>query len=298
MGKCKHHPQSASGGLCSSCLEKKLNSVWRGESQRPDPAVASSLHPKEAIAVLGSIASITRRTHSSKQAVLAKGRDITEAGMDFGLDSRYADHVRPFIRGDHGNGKRRLSKVSGSVSKKVGGGRSDGKVNAFPGVQTMGCRSLPLVDRVATETALRVIREVGEDGEDRLSEGDEIVLHMKNQDPRVTCFSPSRWQSKLRSKWGLGSPMTGNNKVFPSKSVEHVQKAHPPLREDSRFGDVDPSPQLKAPTLSKLDSGVVIEGMPDRILKPEDMNQQLRNSYVTVLKWLQVRRFFHQSRLS
>jgi hypothetical protein len=52
---------------------------------------------------------------------------------------------------------------------------------------------------------------------------------------------------------------------------------------------VDPSPQLKAPTLSKLDSGVVIEGMPDRILKPEDMNQQLRNSYVTVLKWLQVR---------
>lgn len=260
MGKCKHHPLSAAGGLCSSCLEKKLDSVWRGESQRPAPAVASS----EAIAVLGSIASITRRTHSSKQAVLAKGRDITEAGMDFGLDSRYADRVRP---GDHV--KRRLSKVSGSVSKKVGGGgRSDGKVNAFP-------RSLPLVDRVATETALRVIREVGEDGEDRLSEGDEIVvLNMKDQDPRVTC-----WQSKLRSKWGLGSPLTGNNKVFPSKSVEHVQKA-----QDSRFGDVDPSPAL-----AKLDSGVVIEGMPDRILKPEDMNQQLRNSYVTVLKWLQVR---------
>lgn len=353
MGKCKHHPQSGSPGegVCSSCLEKKLNSVCRGESKHSDYAAAtslaasgtiakhpdSSLHSKEAIAVLGSIASITKRKHSSKQAVLAKGRDITEAGMDFVLDSRYTDGVTSFrkpvlhpssdtIRGGHPranvdgsmskDGTKRRSKVSSLVSKKVVGksaALADAKagLNAFSGARSVGCRSLPLVDRIAKETAQRVIREVGDD----LSEGDGLVLetHRKEQDPRITC---STWQSKLRSKWGLkglGSPITGSNKIFPSKSVENVQRllqAHfSPLREDSRFvsaGDVDrqrrtlqqvsdlkPSPQPKSLTHESEFSDVVIEGMPDRILKPEDMNQRLRTSYNTVLKWLQVTRFFH-----
>ncbi|KAG0558644.1 hypothetical protein KC19_10G043100 [Ceratodon purpureus] len=347
MGKCTHHTQSGSHGegVCSSCLEKKLNSVWRGESKHSDSAAAatslaasgtiakhpdSSLHSKEAIAVLGSIASITKRKHLSKQAALVKGRDITEGGIDFVLDSRYTDGVRSFrkpvpnpsdiIRAGHAraivdasmskDGTKRRSKVSSLVSKKVVGKSvavADAKTRLnvqVSGARSVGCRSLPLVDRIAKETALRVIKEVG----DEFSEGDgvELETHMKEQDPRITCFAPSHWQSKLRSKWGLkglGSPITGSNKIFPSKSVENVQKllqAHfNPLREDSRFvsaGDVDRKRrtlqqtsdlrQNPQPNESEV-SDVVIEGMPDRILKPEDMNQRLRTSYNTVLKWLQ-----------
>ena len=369
MGKCTHHPQTATReneGVCSSCLQKKLNSVRRGESSGHSDATTttttgaapipkhlkSSLHSKEAIAVLGSIASITKRRHSSKQAstITTKGRDTTEAGMDFVLDSRYSDgvtsfrkpvvypssasfhHARVNFTGLETSSRvnielpsvkdftKRRSKVASLVSRKAVGKSSAAVADAKFGttvnsLRSVECRSPPLVDRIAKETALRVIKEVGDDN---ISEGDGGLLEkFQEQDPRMTCFSPGRWQSKLRSKWGLkglGAPIPASNKIFPSKSVENVQKllqAHfSPVREESRFvsaGDVDqqrralqqptdlnPSLQLKPPSRESESPDVVIEGMPDRILKPEDMNQRLRTSYNTVLKWLQVVRFSHQ----
>lgn len=331
MGECKHHPQNLSpgdSGFCSSCLQKKLNSVWRGESTRSDVAdhPDSSLQQKEAIAVVGSIASITKPKHSSKRA---KGRDISEVATDFLLVSRYTDGITSFrsqpvhhpsnpIQSDHARSTldmkdwtKRRSKVSSLVSKRALPDAKSGITStAFSGARSVGCRSLPLVDRIAKETALRVIKEVGDD----MSEGDGIVLEArKEQDARLTCFSPARWRSKWGLK-GLGSPMTSSNKIFPSRSVENVQRSLQaqvgPLREDSRFvcaGDVDrqrrtlqqagevkPSLQVKGSGHeSELTDSIVIEGMPDRILKPEDMNQRLRTSHNTVLQWLQVTRFFH-----
>lgn len=349
--QCKHHSQVPGDGVCPSCLQKKLKSVRWGETscsvvaeKAPTviPAGTISKHkssidpipPKEAIAILGSIASIKNRNHRGCKP----GRDITEAGLDFVLDSRYSDGITSFRKplqfdhtsraagdsrvampgfmcpplkiisrnadhrdADHGTVKR-WSKVSKSKPTPTVSGMA-----VVPGKSLASADSKsgsPLVDRVAKETALRVIKEVKDDISDEGEAADVVLGNVKPEQEKVkTLFSPSHWQSKMRSKWGLkgiGSPMiTSSNKVFPSKSVENVQKllqAHfSPGRDQSRVNITAAQEQASDRQLAVAaqpevnTQEKVIVGMPDRILKPEDMNQRLRASYNTVLQWLEVK---------
>ncbi|XP_024385066.1 uncharacterized protein [Physcomitrium patens] len=362
MGKCKHHPQSVipGDGICPSCLQKKLNSVWRGESYSDVSAkdtvsymaphrlsTGEPIHPQEAISVIGSIASITKRSHLKQF-----GRNT--AGLN--IDSRRADDVHTlrkaphpsFDRGDAGvkaeavgvsmSGLRteprklfqdragftqdwtelytkRRSDVSPSAGSRL-------VSNTVSGGLSVGSRSKPLVDRIAKETAMRVIREVGdrpvEEAEgispaNRYRERSNLADSDSSRMPheKAGSVSPLPWHSKIRSKWvkGLGSPMNSSNKIFPSKSVETVQKSQvhssSPAREHSRpkpaRGDKKASNRVNLQIYNvEHDSDIsslrakaskasetVIEGMPDQILRPEDMKQRLRTSHNTVLLWLQ-----------
>lgn len=272
MGQCKHHPQLTADGVCPTCLQKKLKSVrWGAESKQSiDP-----VHPKEAIAILGSIASIKKRNHK------ASGRGhIMESGLDFVLDSRYGDVVTTPSRSmllcppskvlDQSSTDRKRWLGTSKTNKTVG----KSLVSSIP--------DSPLVDKIAKETALRVIREVKDD----MSVEDDVVVVKEKR--ASSPFSPSRWRSKLGLK-GIGSPMnlTSSNKVFPSKSMSPFSPARDHqsrLMADQQAGDriiIKPAERKVA------NEDAVIVGMPDRILKPEDMNQRLRTSYNTVLQWLQ-----------
>ena len=368
MGECEQHPHCAPAGegVCPTCLQKKLTHVWRGESHLDTVLADSELStsttyqvptvdpvlPKEALAIIGSIASIAKRTQHSKQLP----GHITEfsASMDH---SRYEYNAKPFRKshpsfdvrdgeGDtFGNSKpfaaprkQSIQDIEGVMKdwtalhakRRSSQGKKKSVIIADESPMVEYSRAgLPLVDRIAKETALRVIQEVGDDAvsvedfledlssanrqsEDNIWEDNVGPKNVKQQEKGTFDLSPVHWHSKLRSKWvkGLGSPLNNSSKVFPSKSVENGQKSQAlgsPARNDSRLKNprvkksVDQRKALRfnlEPTViptaqvvydSGFTSETVIEGMPEEILKPEDMNQRLRTSYNTVLSWLQVK---------
>lgn len=365
MGKCEQHPQCTvpGDGVCPSCLQKKLTRVWRGESHSDtvfagevsasmtmsQAATVDPIIPKEALAIIGSIASIAKRTHHSMQL----SGDIAE--LNASIASLRCEYGKPNSRKPHPSFDVRDGGVTLSDSKPSPAPRkqsqdiegvmkdwtalhakrrSQGKpkgvtiADESPMVEYSRA-SLPLVDRIAKETALRVIKEVGDDvisvedfqedlssanrqSEDNIWEDNAVANSVKQQEKSTVNLSPVLWHSKIRSKWvkGLGSPLTSSSKVFPSKSAESVRKPQAqasPARSDSRLKssrakklvkqrkalsfDVVPTviPPARVVYDFEFTSEAVIEGMPDEILKPEDMNQRLRMSYNTVLLWLQVK---------
>lgn len=113
--------------------------------------------------------------------------------------------------------------------------------------QKMRSRSMPLDNRSAEDTALRVINEQADDlffdeldayciaAEDRDGGGEALQESMAAQ----RCFSPV-WQ-RTSPKWVkvLVSPMTSRNRVFPSRSKEDARKGRGSRKRGARFASSD-----------------------------------------------------------
>lgn len=201
-------------------------------------------------------------------------------------------------------------------------GESKPQVENRIGARSIGSRSIPLVNKTAEETALRVI---GEHTDDHFlkeievfetAEGlgnfyvDDNVNRMDKEHP-VECFSPV-WPGSFGSKWVkvLVNPMISSNKVFPSRSKEDLRKSHPAqswisaIVRNSREGSVQPGessvaqyeasiptsgPLLKSNlTMDITVPDGAIEGMPGQILQREATASRLDTSRNAVLSWLQV----------
>ncbi|KAG0621612.1 hypothetical protein M758_3G034600 [Ceratodon purpureus] len=116
--------------------------------------------------------------------------------------------------------------------------------------QKMRSQSMPLDNRSAEDTALRVINEqaddlffdefdaygIAEDVQDRDGGGEALQESMAAQ----RCFSPV-WQSRKSPKWVkvLVSPMTSRNRVFPSRSKEDARKGRGSRKRGARFASSD-----------------------------------------------------------
>lgn len=116
--------------------------------------------------------------------------------------------------------------------------------------QKMRSRSMPLDNRSAEDTAMRVINEQADDlffdEFDAYCTADDVQDHdgggeaLPDSMAAQRCFSPV-WQSRTSPKWVkvLVSPMTSRNRVFPSRSKEDARKGRGSRKRVARFASSD-----------------------------------------------------------
>ncbi|XP_024357859.1 uncharacterized protein [Physcomitrium patens] len=119
--------------------------------------------------------------------------------------------------------------------------------------QKMRSRSMPLENRSAEETALRVIRECQADNlysddrdyfaiieavQDRDGDGCGGMGSLQSNMAEQGCFSP-KWQNSPKWVQVLASPITSRNRVFPTRSKEDIRKGKSSRKRLTRFASSD-----------------------------------------------------------
>lgn len=291
MRDCKRHPGSQSqpgGGVCASCLRERLVWLWRGESFRLDdddpgddaqaparPALVDIASVRKQLQVNGVATKPDPRNNSDAQAATTKKPDVIVEWAEFHAQRRRRNLE---LESSSSSGSPSMAQISRSLDslefKRLMVDNAD---------RSYRSRSMPLDNRSAEETALRVIREVQQaddhlDELDFLDDGGLQMLPEQLQQRRIhRRRSIFFWQSpKWMMKLLVMSPATtsGQNnkkKVFPSRVGSRKRL--------TRFNSSD---------WSHTDENWMVSSLQEiNTRKVDDMEKHQRRT--NVLSWLQVR---------